>query len=93
MVILDNHNSHAIWCCSLVDGNGWWSDAAGYNASNSRNFNTANWLKGLAAMANFSLAHPNVVGLSLRNEYVNFLLLSRLDCFIGTVSISKKGLC
>jgi hypothetical protein len=68
MVILDNHNSHASWCCSLVDGNGWWSTAAGYNASNSRYFNTAHWLTGLAAMANFSLSHPNVVGLSLRNE-------------------------
>ena len=68
MVILDNHNSKAVWCCSLTDGNGWWSSAAGYNASNSRYFNTENWLRGLSAMANFSLDHPNVVGLSLRNE-------------------------
>lgn len=68
MVILDNHNSKAGWCCSLVDGNGWWSSAIGYNATNSRYFNTEHWLKGLAIMANFSLAHPNVVGLSLRNE-------------------------
>ena len=54
MVVLDNHNSHASWCCSLVDGNGWWDTAVGYNASNSRYFNTENWLKGLADMANFS---------------------------------------
>jgi endoglucanase len=42
--------------------------AAGYNATNSRYFNTTHWLSGLSAMANFSLSHPNVVGLSLRNE-------------------------
>lgn len=34
MVIMDNHISHAGWCCSLTDGNGWWSSAAGYNATN-----------------------------------------------------------
>jgi endoglucanase len=52
----------------LIDGNGWWSSAAGYSATNSRYFNTDHWLTGLAAMANFSLSHPNVIGLSLRNE-------------------------
>lgn len=68
MVILDNHNSHAGWCCSTTDGNGWWDSASGYNADNSRFFNTANWLKGLAAMATFGTQHANVIGLSLRNE-------------------------
>ena len=68
MVILDNHNSHAGWCCSTGDGNGWWDSASGYNADNSRYFNTANWLKGLAAMATFGKSYPNVIGLSLRNE-------------------------
>jgi endoglucanase len=24
MVILNNHNSDAMWCCSLTDGNGYW---------------------------------------------------------------------
>lgn len=68
MVVLDNHNSRASWCCGTADGNGWWDEAAGYNAANSQYFNTANWLKGLAAMATFAKAYPNVIGLALRNE-------------------------
>ncbi|OJD32211.1 cellulase family protein [Diplodia corticola] len=68
LVVLDNHVSHASWCCGSDDGNGWWDEAAGYNDAASRYFNTANWLQGLAAMAEFAAAHPNVVGMSLRNE-------------------------
>ncbi|KAF2836368.1 glycoside hydrolase family 5 protein [Patellaria atrata CBS 101060] len=68
MVILDNHVSRASWCCGGSDGNGWWDAASGYNADNSRYFNTQNWLKGLGAMASFAAQKPNVVGMSLRNE-------------------------
>ncbi|KAF2471149.1 glycoside hydrolase [Lindgomyces ingoldianus] len=67
-VILDNHVSRASWCCNLTDGNGWWDTAQGYNDANSRFFNTANWLKGLEAMAQFSVNHPVVAGIGLRNE-------------------------
>ncbi|KAF2262920.1 cellulase [Lojkania enalia] len=67
-VILDNHVSKASWCCSLEDGNGWWDKAPGYVESNSRNFKTDDWLKGLAAMASFSAKHPAVAGIGLRNE-------------------------
>lgn len=68
MVILDNHNSAAGWCCSTNDGNGWWDEASGYVEANSRNFNTANWVAGLEAMASFGKFFPNVVGYALRNE-------------------------
>ncbi|KAH6902062.1 glycoside hydrolase superfamily [Coprinopsis sp. MPI-PUGE-AT-0042] len=68
MVILDNHNSRASWCCGTGDGNGWWSSASGYNADNSRYFDTNNWINGLRNMASFANSHPNVVGMSLRNE-------------------------
>ena len=68
MVILDNHNSHASWCCSTTDGNGWWASASGYNAANSQYFDTDNWLAGLSAMATFAASYSNVVGMSLRNE-------------------------
>ncbi|TFK24827.1 glycosyl hydrolase family 5 protein/cellulase [Coprinopsis marcescibilis] len=68
LVILDNHVSRASWCCGTSDGNGWWASASGYNANNSRFFDTNNWLNGLRAMASFSAAHPNVVGIGLRNE-------------------------
>ena len=67
-VILDNHVSRASWCCNNTDGNGWWASASGYDDANSRYFDTANWLSGLSAMSTFSKAHPNVVGMSLRNE-------------------------
>lgn len=52
----------------MTDGNGWWSSASGYNATNSRYFNPQHWLTGLADMAAFSLAYPNVIDISLRNE-------------------------
>jgi len=68
MVVLDNHVSRAGWCCGMSDGNGWWASASGYNADNSRYFDTGNWLAGLRSMAALAAAHPNVVGLALRNE-------------------------
>ncbi|KAG2017362.1 glycosyl hydrolase family 5 protein/cellulase [Coprinopsis cinerea AmutBmut pab1-1] len=68
LVVLDNHVSRASWCCSTNDGNGWWASASGYDANNSRYFDTNNWLNGLRSMASFSHSHPNVVGIALRNE-------------------------
>jgi endoglucanase len=67
-VILDNHVSHASWCCNYTDGNGWWDQAAGYNADNSRYFNTDNWVKGLGIIAAWAKNHPAVAGIGLRNE-------------------------
>jgi len=67
-VILDNHVSHASWCCNLDDGNGWWDEAPGYVDSNSRFFNTSQWALGLRAMAQFAVNHPVVAGIGLRNE-------------------------
>ncbi|PPQ73124.1 hypothetical protein CVT24_009463 [Panaeolus cyanescens] len=68
MVIMDNHVSKASWCCGTGDGNGWWAQAAGYNAANSRYFDTNNWLNGLKNIANFAKGYSNVVGMGLRNE-------------------------
>ncbi|PGH28091.1 hypothetical protein AJ80_00349 [Polytolypa hystricis UAMH7299] len=68
LVILDNHVSRASWCCGNSDGNGWWAQASGYNADNSRYFDANNWLAGLRAMANFAKSHSNIVGMALRNE-------------------------
>lgn len=67
-VILDNHVSHSSWCCNLDDGNGWWDESSPYIASNSRFFNTQQWLQGLSAIAKFAAAHPGVAGIGLRNE-------------------------
>lgn len=68
MVILDNHNSKAGWCCSNDDGNGWPDVGSGYVAANSRNFNTEQWYQGLEAMSTWGKAFPNVIGYALRNE-------------------------
>lgn len=68
MVILDNHNSKAGWCCSNDDGNGWPKSASGYNAANSRNFDTQKWFQGLEAMASWGKQYDNVIGYALRNE-------------------------
>jgi len=67
-VVLDNHVSRASWCCNLEDGNGWWDQGSAFVESNSRFFNTENWNKGLAAIAQFSASHPAVAGIGLRNE-------------------------
>ncbi|SPO00561.1 uncharacterized protein DNG_03309 [Cephalotrichum gorgonifer] len=68
MTILDNHVSKASWCCNLDDGNGWWKDAPIYASSNSRYFDSDEWVAGLQAVALWTRGKPAVVGLSLRNE-------------------------
>lgn len=78
-VILDNHVSKAIWCCNFTDGNGWFGDTDPYFASNQQFFNVPNWLSGLGAMATYSLDHPNVVGMSLRNEMRPLPVIQDLD--------------
>ncbi|KAI0480420.1 glycoside hydrolase family 5 protein [Xylariaceae sp. FL0804] len=78
MTILDNHVSRAQWCCNLTDGNGWWDEGFGYNALNSRYFNTQNWLDGLEAIATFAGTQTGVVGMSLRNEVRQLLLQGTL---------------
>lgn len=78
MTILDNHVSKASWCCNLTDGNGWWDTASGYIASNSRYFNTTEWLTGLSDMATFANDHSGVVGMSIRNELRPFPILQDL---------------
>jgi len=58
MVILDNHNSDAEWCCG-DDGNTLW-----YNSR----YSEANWLSDWAGMAARYAGNPLVVGADLRNE-------------------------
>jgi len=58
-VHLDNHISKGMWCCSTTDGNSWWGDTY---------FNVANWVRGLAYMAEHGKSWPALVSMSLRNE-------------------------
>jgi hypothetical protein len=67
-VILDNHVSHASWCCNLEDGNGWWDESQPYIEANQRYFKTQEWAQGLGAIATFAKDHPAVAGIGLRNE-------------------------
>ncbi|KAK1969036.1 beta-1,6-galactanase [Colletotrichum sublineola] len=55
----DVHVSKASWCCSHTDGNAWFGDV---------HFDAARWRRGLAHVAGWARAHPNVVSMSLRNE-------------------------
>ncbi|KAK6210672.1 hypothetical protein LQW54_006021 [Pestalotiopsis sp. IQ-011] len=55
----DVHVGKAQWCCSHYDGSSWFDDY---------NFNTTNWKRGLAYVADWAKEHPNVVSMSLRNE-------------------------
>jgi len=59
MVILDNHNSNAEWCCSTTDGNSLW-----YNAQ----YPQANWIADWQGMAQRYEKNPLVIGADLRNE-------------------------
>jgi endoglucanase len=59
MVILDDHNSNAEWCCSASDGNTLW-----YNAA----YPQSAWLADWKAMATQFAGVPQVIGVDLRNE-------------------------
>ncbi|XP_057433065.1 glycosyl hydrolase 5 family protein-like [Lotus japonicus] len=59
MVILDNHITQAMWCCSNTDGNGFFGD---------QHFDPNLWIMGLTKMATLFNGVTNVVGMSLRNE-------------------------
>ena len=59
MVILDNHTSHADWCCSGTDGDGLWYTA---------DYPESAWLADWAALATRYAANKAVIGADLRNE-------------------------
>ncbi|MHB1856456.1 MAG: glycoside hydrolase family 5 protein [Acidobacteriaceae bacterium] len=58
MVILDNHNSTAEWCCGN-DGNTLW-----YNS----NYPESSWIADWQGMAQRYQSNPLVIGVDLRNE-------------------------
>lgn len=59
VVILDNHTSDAIWCCSETDDNGlWWNDR----------YPEQVWVEHWRRMARRYRDQPAVVGVELRNE-------------------------
>lgn len=58
-ILLDNHISKGMWCCSSTDGNSWWGDTY---------FHTGNWTRGLAYMAKHAASWPALTSMSLRNE-------------------------
>lgn len=59
MVILDNHNSDAEWCCSNTDGNTLW-----YNTR----YPETNWIADWQGMVQRYQNNPWVIGSDLRNE-------------------------
>ena len=59
LVILDNHVSKAMWCCSDNDGNGFWGD---------RYFDANEWIDGLKYMATKTINRHHIIAMSLRNE-------------------------
>lgn len=59
MVILDNQISVPGWCCSKLDGNGFFGDEY---------FDPEEWIESLKTMASIFNSSTNVVGISLRNE-------------------------
>lgn len=51
--------SKGMWCCSGTDGNTWWGDT---------HFSTANWVRGLAYMAEHGKRWRGLMSIGLRNE-------------------------
>ena len=64
MVILDNHETDAGWCCSNKDHNGLWYTSNG----DLPNFSANQWLADWEGMAARYKNNPYVVGAELRNE-------------------------
>lgn len=59
MIILDNHNSSAEWCCSNTDGNALW-----YNAQ----YPESSWIADWQGIVGRYARNPWVIGADLRNE-------------------------
>jgi len=59
MVVLDDHNSNAEWCCSGTDGNTLW-----YNSA----YPQSAWLSDWKSVATEFKGIPQVIGVDLRNE-------------------------
>ncbi|PWA81786.1 ricin B, lectin domain, Glycoside hydrolase [Artemisia annua] len=59
MVVLDNHISRPMWCCSNDDGNGFFGD---------KDFDPREWLNGWTIVGARYRNTPMVVAMSLRNE-------------------------
>ncbi len=59
MVVLNNHNSHAGWCCDVTSKEGLW---------NTDEYPTAVWADAMGAIVRRYRAFPNVVAIDLRNE-------------------------
>jgi endoglucanase len=59
MVVLDDHNSNAEWCCSSTDGNTLW-----YNSA----YPQSAWLSDWKSVATEFKGIPQVIGVDLRNE-------------------------
>ncbi|KAK1428954.1 hypothetical protein QVD17_17795 [Tagetes erecta] len=60
MVVLDNHVSEPMWCCSNNDGNGFFGD---------KYFDPREWLNGLSFVGERYRKTHMVVAMSLRNEF------------------------
>mmetsp|Transcript_73364 Transcript_73364/g.174781 ORF Transcript_73364/g.174781 Transcript_73364/m.174781 type:complete len:584 (+) Transcript_73364:128-1879(+) len=59
LVILNNHVSTKMWCCSPWDGEGLWRTAA---------YSQERWLESMTFVGQRFANNPRVVGIDLRNE-------------------------
>jgi endoglucanase len=82
MVILDNHVSHADWCCSETDDNGLW-----YNAE----YPESNWLADWETIARRYRNQRWVVGADLRNELRNGAAWGGPDPKLDWHAASERG--
>jgi endoglucanase len=62
LIILDNHSTDPIWCCSLGDNNGLWYAGPYTGAKNQQ------WINDWTTMAQTFAGDALVVGADLRNE-------------------------
>jgi len=78
MVVVNNHNSDAGWCCTLEDDNGLW-----YNQA----YPERDWIASLQGMARRYRDNPLVIGYDLRNEPRVNMKLSRTIVWGDTTAI------
>jgi endoglucanase len=82
VVVLDNHISAAIWCCSGTDGNTLW-----YNSA----YPESSWRADWKTMATRYLDQPAVVAADLRNELRGSVTWGTNDATTDWRLAAKKG--
>lgn len=83
MVIINNHNTHAGWCCDVFDGSSLWLN---------QDYPEEAWIASLKGLARRYRDNPLVVGYDLRNEVRTAYLSGAVEPGTVDVPVCKLNL-